>query len=607
MTSQYNGEWLQYQLPAPIIVNYYQLAAYVSLPNGQQPYSWALVASNDGSTWNTIDLRGSQSDVYWENNGAGPTHYQTYTIQSNSTAYQYYRIIFTSTDPNSTPIGQLTLYAFNLISGGLIDQAGFLVSGSGGTVYPTETLTTPSQNGYITSQSANWYFTQFSEPPVYDFHGLYLLSANRIQSFGSIDANIYTGINYYINSGTSAPYASGYNPEYSAPIVPGEWLQLRLPSPIIPTYLQLAAVYQNNPYSVILLGSVDGASWIPIISVTDNQGNGYNGTAGGYLTVNCQTTNAYQYFRLSLVIGDLTYTNPINMIAFNLVVGGTIDANGFLVSGSGGTVYPTEVLTSSYQNGYATSQSTGFDTFLDASGSPVGGWYILSTNAPNQTLGSLVNTRASMSDYNNLYDEAGYYKGTINSPVQYATTTASYIPPTPICFLEGSMILCYNLKTYAEEYRPIETLRKGMFVKTIYDGYKRIDLIGSSKIYNPGNTMRSKYRLYRCPKEKYQNMTEDLIITGCHSILVQQLTTQERNDVIEVQGAAFVTDRLYRLPACVDRRAEPFQQEGLFSIWHLALEHTDPFMNYGIYANGLIVETTSKRMMLERSGMDLIE
>lgn len=606
MTSQYNGEWLQYQLPAPIVVNYYQLAAYVSLPNGEQPYSWALVASNDGSSWTTIDLQGSQSDVYWENNGSGPTHYKTYTIQNNTTAYLYYRIIVTSTDPNSTPIGQLTLYAFNLISGGAIDQAGFLVSGSGGTVYPTETLTSSSQNGYITSQSANWYFTEFSEPPVYRFHGLYLLSANRGQTFGAIDLNIYTGINYYINAFTSAPYDSGYNPEYSAPVVPGEWLQIHMPSPIIPTYLQLAAVYQNNPYSVTLLGSVDGASWTPILSVTDNQGNGYNGTAE-YLTVNCYTTNAYQYFRLSFVIGNLTYANPINMIAFNLIVGGSIDANGFLLDGTGGTVYPTEVLTSASQNGYATAQSSGFDTFLDASGTPVDGWYILTTNAPNQTMGSLVDTRVSMTTYTALYDESGYYKGTISSPIQYATTTSNYIAPTPICFLEGSEILCYNLKTYTEEYRPIETLRKGMFVKTLFDGYKRIDLIGSSKIYNPANKLRGKYRLYRCPVENYETATRDLIVTGCHSILVQQLTTQERNDVIEINGAAFVTDRLYRLPACVDRRAVPFEEEGIFRIWHLALEHTDPFMNYGIYANGLVVETTSKRMMLDHSGMELIE
>ena len=101
--------------------------------------------------------------------------------------------------------------------------------------------------------------------------------------------------------------------------------------------------------------------------------------------------------------------------------------------------------------------------------------------------------------------------------------------------------------------------------------------------------------------------SRDLIITGCHSILVSDLTDQQRDDVIEVQGATYVTDHLYRLPACVDQRSVPFDQEGLFTIWHLALENNDPYMNYGIFADGLLVETTSKRMMLERSGMDLIE
>lgn len=606
MTSQINGEWLQYQLPTQVVVNYYQLAAYVSLPNAEQPYSWALIASNDGSTWNTIDTRGGQSAVYWESKGTGPTHYRTYTVPDNTTAYQYYRIIISSTDPNASPVGQLTLYAFNLISGGTLDQAGFLQSGSGGTVYPSETLTSPSQNGYVASQSANWFVTRFSVPATYRFFGLYLLSANRQQTFGSIDSNIYLSINYYINTLTSAPYASGYDPLYNAPIVPGEWLQMNLPLSIVPSYVQIAATYQVAPYNVVLLGSIDGTSWVPIITISDNQENGYNGTVS-YLTVQCDTEVSYQYYRLSIPIGDLSYTAPISIIGFNLISGGTVDSNGFLVSGSGGTVYPTETLTSASQNGYATSQSTGFDTFLDADGNSTDGWFVLSANAANQTLNSLVNTRASMSNYAALYDDAGYYKGNISSPILYSTTTTNYVPPTPICFLEGSKILCYNLTTYKEEYRPIETLRKGMFVKTLLHGYKRIDLIGHSKIYNPGNSMRSKYRLYRCPKKNYPALDDDLIITGCHSILVQTLTDQERADVIEVQNATFVTDHLYRLPACVDHRSDPFEQEGLFPIWHLALEHNDPYVNYGIFANGLLVETTSKRMMLERSGMDLIQ
>jgi len=37
----------------------------------------------------------------------------------------------------------------------------------------------------------------------------------------------------------------------------------------------------------------------------------------------------------------------------------------------------------------------------------------------------------------------------------------------------------------------------------------------------------------------------------------------------------------------------------------LALENNDYYMNYGIFANGLLVETTSKRYIKELSNMTL--
>jgi hypothetical protein len=58
--------------------------------------------------------------------------------------------------------------------------------------------------------------------------------------------------------------------------------------------------------------------------------------------------------------------------------------------------------------------------------------------------------------------------------------------------------------------------------------------------------------------------------------------------------------------AALDHNAEPFLEEGVFPIWHLALDHEDERMNYGVYANGLLVETTSKRMLREYSGMKLV-
>jgi hypothetical protein len=176
-----------------------------------------------------------------------------------------------------------------------------------------------------------------------------------------------------------------------------------------------------------------------------------------------------------------------------------------------------------------------------------------------------------------------------------------------MCFLEGTKILCFDPETQQEVERPIETLRRGTLVKTTYSGYKAVDTIGTSKIYNPANSMRSLNRLYKCSKENYPDLKEDLVITGCHSILVQELTEEERALSLELQGKIYATDRLYRLIAAADKRAQPYEKEGVFNIWHLALENTNYYFNYGIYANGLLVETTSLRMIKEQSGMDLVQ
>jgi hypothetical protein len=67
-----------------------------------------------------------------------------------------------------------------------------------------------------------------------------------------------------------------------------------------------------------------------------------------------------------------------------------------------------------------------------------------------------------------------------------------------------------------------------------------------------------------------------------------------------------ITDDKYRLPACIDQRTLLYEQEEIVSIYHIALEHTDQYMNYGIYANGLLVETCSKLYLDKYSHMTIL-
>ena len=88
-----------------------------------------------------------------------------------------------------------------------------------------------------------------------------------------------------------------------------------------------------------------------------------------------------------------------------------------------------------------------------------------------------------------------------------------------LCVKEGSKILTDT------GYKLVQELRNGDLVKTVSSGFKKIQHIGFSKMYNNVNEIRSKDKLYRCSTTEYPELTEDLIVTGCHSVLVKKFTT----------------------------------------------------------------------------------
>ena len=166
------------------------------------------------------------------------------------------------------------------------------------------------------------------------------------------------------------------------------------------------------------------------------------------------------------------------------------------------------------------------------------------------------------------------------------------------CFLENTKILT-NIG-----YRPVQDLKKGDLIKTLLHDYVPIDMIGKRDMYNPAVEERIKDQLYIFPAQ--DNVFEDLIITGCHSILVDDFKEGEREKTTDTLTQIFITDNKYRLPACVDERMKVYDQKGQFTVYHIALENNDYYTNYGIYANGLLVETCSKRYLKEISNLHIL-
>ena len=218
------------------------------------------------------------------------------------------------------------------------------------------------------------------------------------------------------------------------------------------------------------------------------------------------------------------------------------------------------------------------------------------------------NTYVALGVYNDgnglMITQNNYQTFTNGAGVLYAVTN-KYSPGEAVCFKEDTKILCF--KEDKEVYVKVQDIRKGDLIKTLKNGYVSVDMIGTSKLYNSGNTLRGINKLYVCSVDKYPELIEDLVITGCHSILTDNITEKQREYTLEILGQIMITDNKYRLIAFLDERTEPYSEEGVFNIWHIALENNDYYMNYGIYANGLLVETCSKRTLKELSGMELIE
>lgn len=174
------------------------------------------------------------------------------------------------------------------------------------------------------------------------------------------------------------------------------------------------------------------------------------------------------------------------------------------------------------------------------------------------------------------------------------------------CFLEGTLIRCLDASLKREVYVPVEQLTAETYVKTRASGYKRVEVIGHTMIHNPNGNTKIDNRLfvYRAGKTN-PTLFQDLYVTGNHCALVNDLSDDLKTLVREHMGDIYETEGQYRLPACLDERAEAFCEPGEHRIWHFAMEHDDVYANYGVLANGLLMESASIDYLRKHSKMTL--
>jgi hypothetical protein len=605
----------------------YQLGSYGycagSYPNSLQPTAWKMAGSNDNSTWYLVD------SISNGNSGSGDARSFTPSGPSRVSSFRYYRWILQQSGDHvgntyfggfflkntSGSVITATVIQNNIASyyGGylkldlMINRTSF-IGGATDTLYPSyrpgytgSNSTTliidapPSAPPAPTSlaasagnESASITFTQGSDGGFDIENYLYSLNGGTFTAFNPVDTTSPVVIGGLTNGVAYTIQLKGVNSlgegDASASISVTPATIPDAPTNLVATYAGSGAVdisftpgsnggstITNYQYSINCgatftpLNPVDGITPVRIEGLTNGQAycielKAVNSVNAGIASSSVQ----YTPYGPANAPTNLTWVDTLN---------GTISLSFTPGSNQGSAI-------------------TNYEYSLDG-GSTFAAFSPAQATSPVSITG--LNIRTHYSIVLRAVNDAGAGENSATLNMYY------------LCFLEGTKILCFNPETNQEEYRAIETLRKGSLVKTVDDGYKAVDTIGTSKIYNPGNSVRSKNRLYKCSKENYPSLTEDLFITGCHSILVKDISEEERAELMDYQGKIYITDQHYRLIAAVDKRAEPHASEGVFNIWHMALENDNYYFNYGIYANGLLVETSSLRMMKEFSGMDLVQ
>ena len=181
---------------------------------------------------------------------------------------------------------------------------------------------------------------------------------------------------------------------------------------------------------------------------------------------------------------------------------------------------------------------------------------------------------------------------------------------------------CINKK---DVYVAIEQIKEGTYVKTLgYKSYKKCKKVVKSTIVNSEEPSINK--LYCLHKTADYKLIDDLYVTGGHALLHDKLSDKEAEKMTKLaefynnyeviipdasnmsskqleeittltkyyNDYSIVLDGKKKLIAYYDERFEEVNDTRLFNIYHIVLENENKYGSYGLYANGVLAESTSE-------------
>jgi len=296
-TGGYNGEWVQLQVPAGIILTGYTITAYLGTTGvyAHNPRKWFVFGSNDASTWTLLDSRSGVTS--WTLNQG-----QTYSA-SGSTAFTYFRIVVNEIQSAAgilnVVIGELSLSG-TMATPLPINARNlpvYVESGVTSTVFPPSAMsadTTVIGTGtYVASASSTYDNVTFQAYRAFDKNATTVWQQQLTPAYSTTDGS------YIGTTTTSFSTTVGGVPYY------GEWLQIQLPTANVLSSYAITSrgspLGGQAPATFYIMGSNDGTTFTLVDTQTS-----VSWLASGGETKTFTASSPYPFTRYRLVSNKIT-------------------------------------------------------------------------------------------------------------------------------------------------------------------------------------------------------------------------------------------------------------------------------------------------------------
>jgi hypothetical protein len=230
------------------------------------------------------------------------------------------------------------------------------------------------------------------------------------------------------------------------------------------------------------------------------------------------------------------------------------------------------------------SQAGGYVTFFSTDTSKLKGNTYITSSITGISISS------NPLDYIFTWDTSRYYyNGGSAGPITMTQT------PGSCCFSQGTKILCLS-QYLKDEYRLVQDLMIGDFVKSYLHGYRKVSKILNGIFVNNPKDEGVSNCMYRMIKTDDNGLIEDLTLTRNHGVLVEKLSENEEKKVDK--NNLPVIDNLLSIITADSDKFEKVLDTNVYKYYHFSLEGDgDDDKRFGVWANGILVEVPSNNMM----------